>query len=419
MKVVRSWSLNRLGSQFEFAFIAAVAVMSLAGCGKVPSWNEMTGGQPAPAPTKPVPSTAIVEIPPTQPAVAAPMAHQQDAGQVLAWFKSLQPMQINDQSLVRLTSISTGLESITEINAQGGGVTDAGLAELGKLPALQKLSLDGTAVTDEGMKGLQRVRSLQSLSLNATRISAGGLERLATLPGLKRMELMGCDLTQADFAAIGKLPALESLVLNRVLELNDAGLELICEASTLKSLHLNECVGLTDKGLVALAKAPGLEELYLNRANITGVGLGAAGAKKGLKSLRVLAVSAAPISLPGARAINSLKTLESLDIGFVPSMNDTFFVEFVEGLPHLKSLSIEGSKGILGQGFAKLKASANSLETLSAQNTGVVDQALGFLKGHKKLKFIDLSNSNVSLTGVQQFKKLVPTCEILSAGVRY
>jgi Leucine-rich repeat (LRR) protein len=420
MLVNPRWSSTAAGSRGRFLLIAVIAMVSAVGCGKIPSWDEMTGNKPAPAPVKPAASPSMVEIPPSQPAAAPQTAHQQpDAAQTLAWFKALQPGQINDQSLIQLTSIPSGLEAITEINAQGSGVTDAGLALLAKLPALQKLSLDGTAITDEGMKGLQRVPSLQSLSLSATRISAGGLERLATLPGLKQMQLMGCNLTQADFAAIGKLPALETLVLNRVLELNDAGLDLICEASTLKTLYLNECVGLTDKGLVALAKAPGLEELYLNRSNITGVGLGAAVAKRGLKSLKVLAVSAAPINLPGAKAINSLRTLESLDIGFIGAMNDVFFVEFVEGLPHLKSLNIEASKGLFGNGFAKIKSTANSLETLNAQNSSVVDQAFVFLRGHKKLKFLDLSNTNVTLTGVQQFKKVVPTCVILYAGVRY
>ena len=398
-------------SRHRFAMLSVVAGLGLVGCGKVPTWNELTSSKPAATPTQAVPAQTVAGTPAT--------SHQEDAGQVLSWFKGLQPMQINDQALTRLTSISSGLEAITEINAKGGAVTDIGLTALHKLPALQKLALDGTPITDEGMKSLQRVPSLQSLSLNGTRITAGGLGHLALHPGLKRLELMGCDLTQADFGAIGKLPALEGLVLNRVLELNDAGLDLICEAHTLKSLQMNECVGLTDKGLVALAKAPGLQELHLNRTVVVGVGLGVAASKGGLKSLKLLSVSAVPVSLPGARAINSLKTLESLDISFVPGMNDVFFVEFVEGMNHLKHLNIEGAKGVFGQGFAKMKATANTLETLGAQNTAVVDQALGFLKGHKKLKFIDLSNSSVSPMGILQFKRLVPTCEILYAGMRY
>jgi Leucine-rich repeat (LRR) protein len=359
-----------------------------------------------------------VDIPSAVTNSLAPLM-QEDPAQVLAWFKTVRPMQVNDQALARLTAAKSGLESVTEIDARGGAVTDVGLASLEKLPALQSLALDGTQVTDEGMKALQKVPSLQSLSINGTRISDAGLGSLASLPGLKRLEMMNCDLTPADFAAIGKLPALESLVLNRVLELNDAGLDMICEASTLKSLQINECIAITDKGLVALAKAPGLEELSMNRANITGVGFTAAHGKGGLKSLKSLSVSGVQINLPGAKSINTLKTLESLNIGYVPGLNDQFCVEFVEGLRNLRELNIEASKGVLGQCFSKMKACSNSLETINAQNSGIADQGLGFLRNHKKLKFIDASNTNLTLMGVQQFKKLVPECEILYAGERY
>ena len=417
MNFRRRFRLNDSRSRVPLAMIA-VTMLGLVGCGKVPTWDEMTATPPTPTPVQTVQSDPPA-VAPGQPVTVPAAVPKEDPAQVLAWFKSLLPIQINDQALSRLTAIDVGLDSITDIDAKGGGVTNIGLAMLSKLPTLQKLILDGTPVTDEGMKALQRVPSLQSLSMNGTRISAGGLASLAALPGLKRMELMGCDLTQADFAAIGRLPALESLVLNRVLELNDAGLELICEARTLKSLQMNECVGLTDKGLISLAKIPQLQELSLNKSVITGVGLGAAASKGGLKSLKVLAVAAVPISLPGAKAINSLKTLESLDIGYIPGMNDLFFVEFVEGLKHLKSLNIEGSKGVFGAGFAKFKATTNSLETLAAKDAGLTDQGLAQLKGHKKLKFIDLTNTPVTVIAVQQFKKLVPNCEILHAGVRY
>ena len=387
----------------------------LSGCGKVPTWNELTG--------KPAPPTQVTEVPnPAFPNAGQPNAtpgQSDDPAAVLAWFKALPPMQMNDQALARVTSLRGGLEAITQIDANGSNVTDQGLQHLGKLPQLEKLSLDGTAVTDEGMKALQRVPSLQAISLNSTRISATGLDSLAALPGLKRLEMMNTKPTQADFEAIGRLPALESLTLNRVLELTDESLDAICHASTLKALQINECVGLTDKGLVALAKVPGLEELTFHKANITGVGIGFAASKGGLKSLKVLAISYAPINLPGARAINSLKTLESLDISFVPGMNDAFFVEFIAGLKHLKELNISANKGILGQGFLKMKACSGTLETLAAQNSGLTDQSLALLKGHKVLKFMDLSNTSVSMTGVQQFKMLIPGCEILYAGTRY
>lgn len=400
----------------SLAAIVAFTLFCTSGCGKVPTWDELQGKK-APAPiASPAPAAqAPIQL---QPAAAPQAAPNEDPLQVLNWFKSLQPSQVNDQSLLRLTSTGTGVETIKEINAIGGGITDAGAAELSKFTSLEKLSLDGNPITDAGLKSLQQVPSLTSLSLNATRISAEGIGHLAAVPNLTHLELMGVQLTPADFEAVGKLPAIETLVLNRVLELNDAGLDQICNASTLKSLQMNECIGLTDKGLIALAKAPGLEVLSLDRANITGVGFGAAASKGGLKSLKVLSVSAIGISLSGARAINSVKSLERLNIDHIPGMNDLFLGEFVEGLKNLKSLNVEAS-AIFGSGFAKLKAATGSLETVNARDTTLTDAGLGLLRNHKKLKFIDVSNTTVSPVGIQQFKKAVPNCELLWGGVRY
>lgn len=396
----------------------AVLALGLMGCGKVPTWNELTTSTPPPPPVvTPVPNGAPTETPPQTTTVTPPT--QQDTNEQLQRFKSLGPGQVNDEAMAQLVALPTGLDTIKELSAWGPGLTDVGLARIGKLPALERLSLDGTSITDEGLKSLQSLANLQSLSLNGTKTSAAGFQNLASLLNLKRLDLMGTSLTQADFVALGQLPAIEMLVLNRVTELNDVALDQICNASTLKVLQLNGCTGLTDKGLLVLAKVPGLEELHLSRVNVTGVGFAAAHGKGGLKHLKSLTVSFAPINLPGARAINNLKTLEYLDIGWVPGLNDAFFAEFVEGLKHLKYLNLEGSKGVLGVGFIKLKPTANSLETLIAQDSGISDPALGHLKGHKKLKFIDASNTSVTMTGIQFIKKTLPTCEILHGGVRY
>lgn len=397
--------------------VLSILVLQLTGCGKVPTWNELTGGgsKPAPVQTRTVPSVTEVQPgQPTGPAMTAP-----DPAQTLAWFKALSPQQMTDQGFAQLTSINSGLEAITEINANGSLVTDTGLTELSKLPALQKLSLDNTPVTDAGMKSLQKVAALQSLALNSTRITAAGIEHLAGLPTLKRLELVGCKLSEAEFTAIGKLPALETLILNRMATLTDTGLDAICDASTLKVLQLNECSGVTDKGLASLAKAPGLEELYLSRVGISGTGIGAAVSKGGLKSVKVLVVSYAPIAVPGVRAINNIKTLERLEFAFVPGFNDTALVELLKGMDKLKYLDVEASPLLTGQGFKTIKATTESLETLAIQNTNVNDLGLSFLKAHKKLKFIDVSNTHVTLMGVQAFKRLLPGCVILHAGIRH
>lgn len=406
-------------SRFRAVFLAGLLFQAAVGCGKVPTWDELSGkSEPPPPPTQSIPNPSTGAVTSSGTAAAAPVVPVNSAD-VLNRFRGIHSMSMTDQDLEQLASVQSGLEGITEVNARGSAVSDAGLAHLQKLPALQKLSLDSTRVTDAGLASLQRVPSLSDLSLNSTGVTSVGLGHLATLPALRRLELMGCDLNQDDFAAVGKLPALEVLVLNRVHELHDAEFDLVCEARTLKVLELNDCTGLTDRGLASLAKLTALEELWLNKVNLSGSGLGAAAAKGGLKSLKLLSVSAVPINLSGARAINSLKTLETLDISYIMGMNDVVFVEFVEGMRNLKKLSIEGNRGILGGGFAKIKAASASLESINAQSSGVTDQGLPFLKGFKKLKFLDLGNTTVTLLGVQQFKKMLPECTVHYAGMNY
>ena len=86
----------------------------------------------------------------------------------------------------------------------------------------------------------------------------------------------------------------------------------------------------------------------------------------------------------------------------------------------LKHLNISKCKGIYGQkGFAALKV-ATDLESIIAYDTSVNDFALTHLKGHKKLKTVNLSlNTGCTLSGVQGLKKALPNCEIFYAGQKY
>jgi Leucine Rich repeat len=246
MKQGHRQRLNVRPSRFGICVATAALFIAVAGCGKVPTYEELTEKKEPPVPQQPIERAVPANVA-AVPQSAVPVEPEKpNAAEVIAWFQSLPSRQVNDQALARLMSLTEGLEAVTAINAVGGGVSDQGLADLHRLTALQSLALDKTNVTDEGMKHLARVPSLESLGLNGTRITASGLSTLASLPGLRRIELMECQLTPADFAAIGKLPALEILVLTNVLELLDPGLDMICEARTLKSLHLNGCAAITD-----------------------------------------------------------------------------------------------------------------------------------------------------------------------------
>ena len=405
MKRDSRW-VNRLG---------AMLVLALAtGCGKVPTWGELTGQQPAASSS----TTPVAVQPTTVPSPTTPLQPPKPkASEVIAKFKALRSVEISDSSLAELASLTEGFEDLTEVNATSSSVTNSGLAHLSKLPLLKKLELTSTKVTDQGMQHLAQVPSLESLALQGTAVSDAGVATLTTLPNLKELDLRSCHLTPEGFAAIGRMPVLEAINLDSTGGITDATFDLICNARTLRRLHMNFVGGITDNGLRALTKLEILEELDIAECPVTGEAL-AHVTKTGLKNLKRLVMYRCPITLAGAKAINSCKSLEHLNVGSL-AMDDKGLVILTQGMKNLKYLHAGACRNVTGSGFTALKT-ADDLETLSLPDTGIVDQALLLLKGHKKLKLLDLSRTKVTPSAVQNLKKSLPDCEILAGeGQKY
>lgn len=389
--------------------LGAILVLALAtGCGKVPTWGELSGQKPA----TPPPTTVPVQPVPSQTTTTPVVPPKPKAADVIAQFKKMNPFQITDQALSELASLTEGLEELTDINASGSGVTDLGLAHLNKLPTLKKLELASTKVTNQGMRHLTQIPSLETLSLSGTAITDEGVAILNAAPNLKNLDLRNCTLTPATFAAIGKMPVLEEINLDVTQGLNNANLDLMCEARTLKRLHLRDCGGIDDNGLKALLKLEVLEEINVNRSKLTGEGFMGVSKDGGLKTLKYLGISVAPINRKGAAAINSLKSLEHLDLQEVTTMDDAGLVMIVSGLKELRHLNVADCIAVTGlKSFPALKA-AEDLETLIASKTSIDDKTLQLLKTHKNLKKIDITGTRCTLAGIQMLKKTLPDCAI-------
>lgn len=388
--------------------LAVLLPVSFAtGCGKVPTWNELTQ-QPAPQP-----APVIVAPPPVQPTVVPAPPPKPNAAVVLATFRSLKSHEISDATLAELGTLTEGLETVTEINASGSGLlTGAGLANLSKLPALNSLDLSSTNVSNEVMRHLTQVPMLASLSLNGTSISDDGLTVLNACPNLKKLEIKGCRLTPNGFAAIGKMPVLEELNFEVTPGLNDVTLDLICEARTLRRLNFRDCGGITDSGMAALAKLEVLEELNINRSGVTSEGFLAVTKGGGLKNMKLLGVSVTPMTEKGAKAINTMKSLEHIDLQMVAGINDQGFTLIVSGMKNLKYININDCGSITGpKAFTALKA-CDELEVLLASRTGINDVSLGQLVGHKKLRTLEVFDTKCTQAGVMKLRKLLPECEI-------
>ena len=82
--------------------------------------------------------------------------------------------KVTDASLAHLT----GLTALESLNLDGTQITDAGLVHLAGLMALERLWLDGTQVTDAGVAQLAGLTALEELHLHNTQVTVAGVMEL-------------------------------------------------------------------------------------------------------------------------------------------------------------------------------------------------------------------------------------------------
>jgi len=104
--------------------------------------------------------------------------------------------EITDAGLEQLSGL-TGLEVLDLWRCKD--ITDAGLVHLNGMTSLHRLSLWNTEITGDGLRHLGNLTSLRELDLSHTQVTRDGLEHVKKLTGLKRIELVGCEnLADAD-----------------------------------------------------------------------------------------------------------------------------------------------------------------------------------------------------------------------------
>jgi hypothetical protein len=101
---------------------------------------------------------------------------------------------VTDKELVPIA----GCKELRELVIPESTLTDAGLAEVEKLPLLVKLDVsDAAKVTDKGLAHIVKLERLEELFLNKTSITDKGLMELRPLEGLRSLSVGGTKVTQA------------------------------------------------------------------------------------------------------------------------------------------------------------------------------------------------------------------------------
>lgn len=193
------------------------------------------------------------------------------------------------------------LKSLT-LYGQCHGLTDATLAHLAGLTALEELGTDGNQVTDAGLKHLANLPNLRSASFFHIAFpdkgfTGAGFAAFKTLPKLERLTVAGTPFNDLGMAAVAELTQLKEFRTWHTYQ-TQAGNESLLKLTGVRTLYLGQrlrqyngkpnALSLDDRTLATLAKMKSLESLTLDEVRLTHAGLVQLKALPNLKKLALL-----------------------------------------------------------------------------------------------------------------------------------
>ena len=303
---------------------------------------------------------------------------------------------VTDELLAKFATLSQLQELNIEMTKE---LTATGLAQLGKMPRLEKLNLynvntEGTGLGDDAIRGVSGSASLRELSIGECGTTDVGAKLLEQLPQLTTLSLrQEGHLTDEALKSIGKLTRLQSLSLDSYvgtarlgwMRFSASGIRQLSGLKELKSLQL---VG-QDVPADAL-EFPNLKTLSLGHPNV--------GDDVGVK-------------------IGELRSLQNLELSYC-SMGDRG-LEVIATLPKIRQFTIS-STSVTDEGIEHFRTN-KTLEHITLRVSGLTDQSLDNIAQIKTLTRLDLYGSgqpgvapgrNFSMTGLQHLTTL-PSLETL------
>jgi len=362
----------------------------------------------------------------------------------------------------------------------GNVMNDQLLARLAALPKLRELHIEVTkGITPEGLAHLGELKSLVKLSLSTVneagpRLGDAAIRSVVSLPALRELSLMECGTTDAGAKLLEEMPQLTALDLYGEGRLTDTALESIGKLSRLKSLSLtcyggSQALGRMHFSPNGIRRLRGLKELEtlglighevpadgLPFPKLTSLSLGhplvddAVAARIGeLRQLRHLQLSYCLIRDAGLKRIAALPELRQLDISsrritnegieslrahprlehvtLRADVSDKSLVHLAH-IPALTRLDLYGSGGpgvSLGRNFSigglqALKA-LPKLDTLVLTNLDLPGGIYTGLKELQQLRVLSFMMCNVSDGELDALEEVLPNTQISRAdgGSRY
>ena len=158
-----------------------------------------------------------------------------------------------DEPMMAQVGQLDGLKTLFLGDVPGGSLTDAGLAHLGNLRGLTRLSIAGSSLTDAGLATLAEFDQLENLNLIATPMTDAGLVHLRGLTRLINLELRtNAGIHGPGLAHLAGMTQLKRLLLDST-PINDEGLSHLAGLTKLEILntsspHITDAGPATSKG---------------------------------------------------------------------------------------------------------------------------------------------------------------------------
>lgn len=330
-------------------------------------------------------------------------------------------------------------------------VTDELFAKFKTLPRLRELHIEATkGITADGLAHLGKMPRLEKLSLYQINSDGKGLgddaiRSVAGLESLRELWIGECGTTDAGVKQLHELPNLTALTLRQEVRLTDAALKSIGRLSRLKSLSLLSYVG-TRLGWIRFSVDGNRQVKELVDDGTGGVWMrfSADGIRqlKGLKELESLhlighdvpadalafpKLKSLAIGYPGpddprergrdgigddvAKKVGDLRDLRELELGY-SAVGDTG-LKSIAGLPELRRLTLRST--ILTDAGIDHFRHHKRLEHVTLRVLGATDKGLRHLAQIETLARLDLDGSGprgaapgrqFSMAGLQQLKYL-------------
>jgi len=223
----------------------------------------------------------------------------------LAGWKNLRWLQldgcwrITDTGLAHLVDLPD-IEGLAVWSQSGKiGLTDAGLAYVGRMSRLRYLHVDSIAISDAGLAHLRGLSCLEQLTIGGANITDAGLQHISRL-SITSLTLAGTSITDVGAEQLAQMTQLETLDL-RGPGIGDNVLLRLQKLTKLKSLVLHN-TKVTDDGLQHLQAMGALEKLSLWGPAITDGGLQHLHSVRSLRRVRVYSGQISPGAVEALRA---------------------------------------------------------------------------------------------------------------------